>query len=130
MAEQVPEVVGRDSGEILLRCQVHEGTQLRQRREFSSRVIAPDALGRVDEPAEPRDREDSEQHLAYVRGLPSRSSGENQIVQIVEDPKPHVAQKADGVVHDYRKNPWGRGQARVAGRQHQETAKLALPLEP
>ena len=60
-AEQVLELVGRDKK--LLRRQVHQGTQRRQHHELGSRFVAPEALGRVDEPAEPR--EDAEKHLAH-----------------------------------------------------------------
>ena len=45
-------------GRKLLRRQVHQFTQ---RNESGSLLVAPDALGRVDEPAEPR--EDAEQHV-------------------------------------------------------------------
>ena len=94
-AEHVLELVSRDKE--LLRRKVNQGTQC---NESGCRLVEPDALGRVDEPAEPQ--EDAEQHLADGQGLPGRGGGKNQIVQIGEDLNPHVAQKTDGVTHERR----------------------------
>ena len=74
-AEQVLELVSGDKE--LLRRQVHQGIQ---RHESGSRLAAPDALGRVDEPAEPWEDAEHWQHLTHGQGLPSSSFGENQIV--------------------------------------------------